>query len=57
MELIKVKLFHRTKNEICLRIGDEMFLFLKENSESEYEIGERLWGVIEACSVYIQRGE
>ena len=47
MKLIEAELFHKTKDEICVRIDDEMFFFMKEISEIEYGIGERLWYIID----------
>jgi hypothetical protein len=46
MKLIEAELFHKTKDEICIRLDEEIFFFLKENSEDEYEIGKRLWYII-----------
>ena len=47
MKLIEAELFHKTKDEICIGIDDEMFFFMKEISEIEYGIGERLWYIID----------
>jgi hypothetical protein len=47
MKLIEAELFHKTKDEICIRIDDEMFFFMKESSEAEFDIGKKLWYVIE----------
>ncbi len=47
MKMLEAELFHKTKDEVCIRLDDEMFFFLKENSEAEFEIGKKLWYIID----------
>lgn len=55
--MIAAELFHKTKHEICLSIGGQMYVFHDYVNQREYDLGDRLWSAIERAMKPVEKWE
>lgn len=55
--MIEAELFHKTKHEICLSIGGQVYVFHDYVNQREYDLGDRLWSAIERAMKPVEKWE